>query len=410
MPVAVFAPVQLTGLLIVTAVACALAARSRQALFPPLARRIAWPLSALCIWAAISTAWAIDIRLSLLESARFAGTAVAGIIVLGAASALGPKDRANVCRALLLGAAVGYALLAFELATEGLILRTVSAWISGGERAFIFSVAYNRATSVIAMLSWPLLLLFLRQRAWLPAIVVFLIGLAFVTELQKHASTIALLIGAAAFALVWIAGRRVITAIAAVIGIAILISPLLPITALEPVRVARLYPPVGFSEFHRLLIWNFVAERIAERPVLGWGMNSSRVIPGGKTLVPTDIPERRLPGGTGEGGNMVEQLPLHPHNAPLQLWLELGAVGAIIGGSFVIGALLICRRRTANRLDASIATAAIVSAVAISAMSFSIWQSWWLSIMWLTASFLIAARTAPLAAATPVQPPADARK
>jgi O-antigen ligase len=202
----------------------------------------------------------------------------------------------------------------------------------------------------------------------------------------------------------------VITAIASVIGIAILISPLLPLTVLEPVRAARLYPPVGFSEFHRFLIWNFVAERIAERPILGWGMNSSRVIPGGKTLIPTDIPERHLPGGSGEGGNMVEQLPLHPHNAPLQLWLELGAVGAIIGGSFVIGALLVCRRRTAERLDASVATAAVVSAVAISAMSFSIWQSWWLSIMWLTASFLITARTAPLADATLIQPPSAARK
>ena len=410
MPVAVFAPIQLTGLLVVTSIACLITARSRQALFPPLARRIAWPLAALCIWAAISTAWAVDIRLAVIETLRFTGTALAGTIILGAASMSGPRDRANVCRALLLGTAVGYALLAFEIATDGLILRAVSSLINGGKRPFIFSIAYNRATSVIAMLSWPVLLLVLRRRAWFAAIVVFVIGLAFVTELQKHASTIALLTGAAAFALVWIAGRGVVTAIAAAIGIAILVSPLLPLTVLEPVRVARTYPQVASSEFHRLLIWKFVAERIAERPMLGWGMNSSRAIPGVKTLVPTDIPERRSPTGTSAGGDMVEQLPLHPHNAPLQLWLELGAVGAILGGAFVVGALLIGRRRSTDRLDAAIVTAATVSAVAISAMSFSIWQSWWLSIMWLTAGFLVTARTAPLAAAAAAEPALSARQ
>jgi hypothetical protein len=52
-----------------------------------------------------------------------------------------------------------------------------------------------------------------------------------------------------------------------------------------------------------------------------------------------------------------------------------------------------------GRLESSIATAAIVSVVTISAMSFSVWQSWWLSIIWLTASLLVAVRTAPLSVA-----------
>jgi O-antigen ligase len=399
MPTAVFAPIQLSGLLVLTALGCAIAARNRQALFPPLARRIAWLLSALCIWAVISTIWAVDARLGLLESARFTGTAIAGIIVLGAASTLGPKDRTNVCRALILGTAIGYTLFALEIATEGLILRTASAWISDGKKRFIFSVAYNRATSVIALLSWPILLLLLRRRAWLAAIAVFLVGLGFVIELQKSASTIALLVGGATFALVWVGGRRLITGIAIVIGVAILTSPLLPLTVLEPMRVAEVYPQVGQSESHRLLIWKFVAERINERPLFGWGMNSSRAIPGGKSLVPTEVPSAQSPGRVSADTNMGEQLPLHPHNAPLQLWLELGVIGAVLGGGVVIGALHMCRRRSMGRLESSVAAAAIVSVVAISAMSFSVWQSWWLSIIWLTASFLVAVRTAPLSPA-----------
>lgn len=401
MPIAVFAPVQLTGLLILAAIGSVLTARNRRALLSPPARQILWSLGALCLWAAASTVWAIDTRLAVIETLRFTGTVFAGILVFGAATTIGASERTRVCRALLYGSVIGYALLAFEIATEGLILSTVSAWITSGAKPFIFSVAYNRATSVIAMVSWPMILIGLRRRAPLAAAALFLAGLAFVVELEKHASTITLILGAAALALVWIAGRRIMIAIAAIIAIAIMIAPSLPSTILDPVRVARHYPQVSFSEFHRLVIWKFVAERIGERPLAGWGMNSSRVIPGGKTLVSTDIPELRASSG-GAGGHMVEQLPLHPHNAPLQLWLELGGVGAFLGGAFVVGALLICRRHAASRLDAAVATAAIVSAVSISAMSFSIWQSWWLAVIWLTASFMVCARTNP--AAMPARP------
>ena len=92
-------------------------------------------------------------------------------------------------------------------------------------------------------------------------------------------------------------------------------SALIIITA--PITFARLgslaaltetADAVKLSAGHRLWIWSFAGDRIAERPLTGWGLDASRSIPGGKDPI--------RPGETW--------LPLHPHNASLQLWLELG--------------------------------------------------------------------------------------
>ena len=58
------------------------------------------------------------------------------------------------------------------------------------------------------------------------------------------------------------------------------------------------------SSRHRVEIWNAVADLIVQKPLLGWGFDASRAI------------------GVG--------VPLHPHNASLQVLLELGAVGGVI--------------------------------------------------------------------------------
>ena len=81
------------------------------------------------------------------------------------------------------------------------------------------------------------------------------------------------------------------------------------------------------STTHRLLIWQFVTQRIFEKPFLGWGVNTARQIPGGgeKYTLKVDTPNNKKIVLFRESF-----LPLHPHNASLQIWLELGAVGAII--------------------------------------------------------------------------------
>ena len=122
------------------------------------------------------------------------------------------------------------------------------------------------------------------------------------------------------------------------------------------------------------MIWRFVADRISERPILGWGFNSSRVIPGRDDRLDVSEPA----------------LPLHPHNAALQWWLELGAPGAILGTALILWLMRAIGRARASIVGKASAAGLVLSAVTVSFLSYGIWQSWWLAALWLVGAFMAA--------------------
>ena len=386
-PIAILAPMQLSSLLALTAILL-LCASWRAKNWPVAPWAMLAPAMALGAWAALSLLWAIDRQLAAEETLRFA-LALAGIAVLAAtANGLDGAARQRVSRHFVRGALAGAMLLTFEILTRGLVLKTLRGFIHP-DAPFLFSTAFKRATAAIAILVWPLALVLLRRRAWRrTALLPFLWGLWAIAGLDKHASAIAMLTGIAVFAFSWFSGRAAAAmfSIAAILTIAL--APIVPRFVLEPKSVASIFPNISFSEYHRLIIWRFTAERIADRPLLGWGMNSSRAIPGGKDLEEIAIPER-APRGAGD--NPGERLPLHPHSAPLQLWLELGLPGAALGAAFAAGLACRLRRTAIDREGRAAALGAMASAGVVFAMSFSLWQSWWLATLGLGAAFLIAA-------------------
>jgi len=142
------------------------------------------------------------------------------------------------------------------------------------------------------------------------------------------------------------------------------------------------------SAGHRLLIWSFVGERIAERPFTGWGLDAARAIPGGKDEV--------RPGLT--------RLPLHPHNAALQLWLELGVPGAAMFALFVGWLWLRLARVPWPRLYVVSAGGSLTAALAAAFAAYGIWQEWWLGTLGL-ALFLILVMARAAAPAVDAIPP-----
>jgi O-antigen ligase len=107
---------------------------------------------------------------------------------------------------------------------------------------------------------------------------------------------------------------------AGLIGL-IAIFPALPIDMDAVARIHEAVPQLANSAVHRFAIWHFAIDRIAERPLLGWGLDASRALPGGSDL----IEDPRLPELARMGGLWM---PLHPHNPALQWRLELGLPGA----------------------------------------------------------------------------------
>ena len=123
---------------------------------------------------------------------------------------------------------------------------------------------------------------------------------------------------------------------------------------------------IKLSAGHRLMIWSFAGERIAERPLAGWGLDAARGIPGGRDPI--------RPGETW--------LPLHPHNAPLQVWLELGVPGAVLFALLVALPWYGLATVPWPRIFGAAAGTSLAIALTASFVTYGIWQEWWLATLW----------------------------
>ena len=98
-------------------------------------------------------------------------------------------------------------------------------------------------------------------------------------------------------------------------------SPFVAHVALKDVKPSTIGAQIGdsalpVSGMNRLITWKFTSHKIMEKPVLGWGLRTSRILPGGNEKY--DIVR------TQENGNrkIISRdffIPLHPHNQPLQI-------------------------------------------------------------------------------------------
>lgn len=120
----------------------------------------------------------------------------------------------------------------------------------------------------------------------------------------------------------------------------------------------RLSPFLSESWLQRLGYWSKAVEWIWARPLPGWGLDASRAF--------------------GPG------IQLHPHNAPLQVWMELGLIGAV-AAAIVWASIFSGLSRPVRTPPAAAAAAAATAYLVFGAVSFGVWQEWWLALGALTA-------------------------
>lgn len=315
-------------------------------------------LASLLLWGAVSALWSVNPTRSLGMAVRLAGLFAAGIALAAAADLVAAPRRLTYC--LLSGLAAGIALAVIDLATAG----SLSSLLS--DHAFR-ATRLNQASVSFAILLFPAcaVLVSLGQP-------VYAVLLAAAT-----AATIWVLVGTAAKT-VLIAGlpmglllyrwRAHVARVAALLSVVVIIAAPLTFARLErlPGSIERA-DAVKISAGHRLLIWSFAGDRIAEHPFAGWGLDSSRAIPGGQETIRHD----------------ESWLPLHPHNAALQLWLELGVPGAVLFA--LLAALPWSTLASASwpPLFAAAAGAALTIGFVSCFGTYGIWQEWWLGTLWL---------------------------
>ena len=358
LPIATLSPQGVTPLGAVVA-GSALLLAVRDGTWTALARwPLTWVLVLLFLWSGASVSWSIVPGQSLRLVVPLALLILGSLVYLLAAGALGPQKARQIGRWWLAGFAASAAFLAFESLLDFPVTRVVLEWMEGdpGTGPANPRKIYDPAMGVLLMSAWPLTLVMGgRVLRWLPlavAAVLVVFGL-------NVTAKIALLLAVVAYGLcVWMP-RAVTVATVGLCVIAVVAAPVM-FSLVDPEGTWGLaLADLKLSGQHRLYIWNFVSERIAERPLLGWGLDSSAAIPGGDVEV--------LPNAT--------ILPLHPHNIGLQLWLELGPLGAIAGA-----AVLLLSGRALLRLgppSLAVGLALFITIFTESSLSYGIWQNWW---------------------------------
>lgn len=220
---------------------------------------------------------------------------------------------------------------------------------------------------------------------------------------------LALAVGGVAFVLTLWLGRPFVLTLGTLVVLSIAIVPVLPgaipVGSVETALGGGVFGPRAEpggpllqttfgtktkSIVHRILIWQFVGDRILEKPLLGWGLDSSRSIPGGQQIVVPDD---------------AAALSLHPHDAALQAWLELGVLGAF--ALACVSAVAFCTVSNFPRgTPRAAATATLVTAMVLLAASYGIWQNWWLAALAISATIVRAALPQPTAPPAPIGKPA----
>jgi exopolysaccharide production protein ExoQ len=374
---AVYAPLGLAPLLAVAAFVLLVVASNQVLAVACEVAPLAVLLVLLSLWATMSGTWSILPLHSFLEGLRLLALSAGGLIFLGAARALAPRQRRRLGMALVAGVALAVTLLLIEWASGAALARWVFA------RPGLTLTRFDRGTTVLVLALWPALIALGQRRIlWTPLL--GLAGAAAVLLLSSAAAGLALAMSVAAFVVAWRWPRLVAFLLAAALVLLAVAFPYALPDDRGVVAIHQQAPWIKYSGIHRLMIWRFTADRIAERPWLGWGMDASRELPGSHTDLAELYPQADMtPDATA--------LPLHPHNAALQWRVELGPLGALLCLAIVgWGLRRVVRAPGRGRGARAGALAWATAALAIGMLSYGAWQAWWLSCLWLTAALYAA--------------------
>jgi O-antigen ligase len=329
----------------------------------------ALPAALLLLWMGVASLWSV-------EPLRGWDTALRLAALLGLAWLAGQAVRGapGAWWAAPIGVALGIAAAGFDMVSDH-ALRAAVRGLAEAPPTLAFGL--KNAAAVLALLL-PIGLVALRSTA--AAVPLALAAAGVILILPGESAKLAVLAALLVMPLAALWPRLVPRAIGAALALAILAGPWALQATLRQGFDASAWP---YSAAHRLMIWDFVVSEIAERPILGHGMEASRAIPGGRdhpspgTLarfrLPTDPAASWLPSS--------ELLPLHPHNAALQIWLELGLIGALLGAwlALALGAA------AARSPSPAAAAGSLVGGGIIAMLSYGAWQHWWVAALALAA-------------------------
>jgi exopolysaccharide production protein ExoQ len=339
---------------------------------------------------ALSAIWSLIPANAVSTATKFSGyfciAILAGLVIRQATE----DERRKIVFSTAIGLLITFPVVLLDVSLSGGIWNLYKSYEFNPN-------VYSRGTAITACLLFPLAVGLFRYSVPWRAIVFILICLGMIFGLYMEAAKLAVFLGAIVFALVrW--QRKLFWPIVLIPVAIALVFPGFFMTSLTEQQQCRLHYMMD-SAYHRVMIYQFSTTKIAEKPIAGWGMDSSRSIPGGAQRAQSINCTR--PDGAQTKLNIGGKLPLHPHNASVQIWLELGLIGSLL---LAVSVLVLIRRFEQNNSDnqgRAIIAATFCSLSLIYNISFGLWQSWLMFAMILLGCFIISLQREPAPSGEP---------
>ncbi len=313
----------------------------------------------------------------LVSVAKLIGIVVMTLTLIPLQAGLTASDRQWVFQGLFVSVALSLACILLDIATDGSISAVLFGYVKAesGMRPEFQYYGFFWYKSLSAFLGVAVLVLgiYMRSRAGIIAALA-LTGICILDAdlIGSRTAGYGVLLALAAGTLYHLVGRHRLKILLAVLAVSFLFPLWIAASGIAPEDItSKLKPerPSSYSIAYRMHIWDYVANKIMEKPLLGWGAGSSKHLG-------TDA-DGQLSDPTF--GILGEPIPVHPHNGVLQIWLEYGAVGAIVVFGLLARALTIADRYAATPGRRIWAFSAIALLICFFGFNFSISSSWWLA-------------------------------
>ncbi len=341
---------------------------------PPHPRNIAsvvpaaiWVIMVLLLWGLLSTLWSPYQSDDTLNNAQ---KMVLGVpLYLGCAAAIHAQHKyeRNIFPWLLVGVtAILIGTILTDLLTNYSLTLFVDPLAEGESmrhRQADMIQNVGHAVSVLVLLAAPTGV-FLWQKGGVgklaAVLMVILIGYA-THKANASAAQVGLILGLVFIAVASLKPKLALRGGFLMAGTVLLFAPLLAL--LSSILSPELRAKLPFSWEERVVNWEALYGKILEHPFIGYGFDAVRTFNDTHTI-------RGF-----EGRALVS---LHPHNAGLHLWIEIGLIGVLLACT----ALFFGARRLTGPLGLSkprmVAASGLCAATAVMAsLSYGVWQDWW---------------------------------
>lgn len=349
-----------------------------------------------CAWILIACLWAYNPLGSFLEAFFLAILIIHAIFLSTAMDVISELDVKALALGVLTGVLLAGVFVCYEIWARDAVVRYVLAHFPGLERGLekhahvangkIVSFTGNlstRSSAVLVLFLCPALLAAWRYTRGGFRILVLALITAFciviVASLNTKSQTAQMAVLAITVTLplalaiprgtLWLVG----------IGFAANLFLIVPVALTLYIADMHENQDLFWSARARVIIWNYTAERVLERPILGVGTNSTRYLDEERVRRGEVVREKGL--------SAAPQTRAHPHNIYLQIWYELGIVGALAFAMFGFSLLV----RIASLLPPvyPVALAHFAAMMTVIMPSYGLWQNWFQSAIVMSTVVLI---------------------